>query len=269
MRTVDFERYQDLAVHRDGHVLTVALNRPGQLNAINHELHEQLGTLFTDAALDDQTRVVVLTGAGRAFSAGGDIKAMLAHGQSTGQFGRYIDMATAKRIVFSLLDLEKPIIAKVNGPAIGLGATIALLCDLVYMAESATIGDPHVRAGVAAGDGGAVIWPQLIGYARAKELLMTGDIIRAARAVELGLVNHAVPDEGLDEVVDAMAQRLARGPQEAIRWTKVAANLALKQSMHGALDASLAYETVTMRSPAHVVAVEAFAAGAEPDFSGL
>ncbi|WP_181779264.1 enoyl-CoA hydratase/isomerase family protein [Pseudonocardia pini] len=266
MRTVDYTGYQGLAITREGTVLTVALDRPEALNAIDDEMHEELGRVFADVALDDRTRVVVLTGTGRAFSAGGDIKSMLAHAERTGSFGHSIDMATAKRIVFSLLDLEKPVLAKVNGPAMGLGATLALLCDMVYMAESAVLADPHVRAGVVAGDGGAVIWPQLIGYARAKELLMTGDPVDAARAAELGLVNHVTPDSELDEVVAAMARRLAAGPQEAIRWTKVAANLPLKRTMHSVLDASLAYELLTMRSAGHERAVRAFVDGREPQF---
>lgn len=262
-----FDSYELLEMTRDRGVLTVTINRPRQLNAINHELHEELGRVFIDAASDPETLVIVLTGAGRAFSAGGDIKAMREHAEATGSYGGYVDMATAKRIVFSLLDLEKPIIAKVNGDAMGLGATLALMCDLVYMAEGANIADPHVSAGVVAGDGGAVIWPALIGFARAKEYLLTGDKLTAAQAESLGLVNHCVPAADLDATVDAMARRLADGPQDAIRGTKVSVNIALKQLVHTILDTSIAYEALTMRGADHVEAMSAFVEKRAPNFT--
>lgn len=261
-----FDTYESLLVDKRDGVLTIALNRPRQLNAINHELHEELGRVFIDAASDDETLVVVLTGAGTAFSAGGDIKAMRAHALATGSYGGYVDMATAKRIVFSLLELEKPIIARVNGDAMGLGATLALMCDLVYMADNAGIADPHVTAGVVAGDGGAVIWPALIGFARAKEYLLTGDKLIAAEAERLGLINHAVPAAELDAAVYAMARRLAEGPRDAIRGTKVSVNIALKQLAHTILDTSIAAEALTMLGADHVEAMDAFVEKRAPVF---
>lgn len=269
MNTIDYSRYEFLLIERRGPILEVALNRPERYNAISHELHEELGQIFLDIARDPETIVAILTGTGKAFAAGGDLREMHAHAQQVGEGGHYIDMHTAKRIVFSMLDLEKPIIAKINGPAMGLGATIALLCDLTYMADTASIGDPHVTAGVVAGDGGAVIWPQLIGYARAKEYLMTGDAISAAKAADMGLVNHVIPAAELDDAVDAMAQRLADGPREAIRWTKTTINIGLRQLAHSIMDASLGYETVTMRSATHAEAITAFAEKRQPNFRGL
>lgn len=267
MHRFAIDSYELLQLSRNSGVLTVTINRPRRLNAINDELHEELGRVFIDAAGDDETQVVVLTGAGRAFSAGGDIKAMREHAETTGTYGGYVDMSTAKRIVFSLLDLEKPIIAKINGDAMGLGATLALMCDIVYMADHATIADPHVTAGVVAGDGGAVIWPALIGFARAKEYLLTGDKLTAAQAEQLGLVNHAVPAAELDTTVQAMARRLADGPRDAIRGTKVSVNIALKQLAHTILDTSIAYEALSMRGPAHAEAVAAFTEGRMPVFT--
>jgi enoyl-CoA hydratase len=267
MREIDYSGYEHILVERRGEVLTVTMNRPDQLNAIDHALHEELGQIFTDVARDDRTSVAILTGAGRAFSAGGDIKAMMRHADETGKPGHYIDMSTAKRIIYSMLDLEKPLIAKVNGVAIGLGATLALMCDLTYMADHAKIGDPHVTAGVVAGDGSAIIWPQLIGFARAKEYLMTGEALDARTAEAIGLVNHAVKAEALDAVVNKMADRLAQGPREAIRWTKVSVNVALRQLAHSMLDTSLAYEMLTMRSPSHAEAICAFTEGRKPDFA--
>ena len=266
---VDYSRYENIMVSREDRILTLTLNRPNQLNAIDHALHRELASIFYDIAVDDETDVVILTGAGKAFCAGGDLKAMKEHADSHGAPGYYLSHVDAKRIIFSLLDLEKVIIAKVNGACIGLGATLALFCDLIYMADHAVIADPHVRAGVVSGDGGAIIWPQLLGYNRAKEYLMTGDAIKAPEAERLGLVNHSLPAAELDDAVQSMAQRLADGPQNAIRWSKVTANIGLKQLAHSILDASMAYETLTLRSPSHKEAIDAFTENRRPNFKGL
>ncbi|ONM48442.1 enoyl-CoA hydratase/isomerase family protein [Nocardia donostiensis] len=269
MAVIDYSTYNNILATRDGSVLTLTLNRPDRLNAVNHDLHEELSRIFADVAVDDETSVVILTGAGRAFCAGGDVQAFAEDAQEKGRSGYYLGVQDAKRIITSLLDLEKPIIAKVNGHAIGLGATLALFCDMIYMADDARIGDPHVSAGVVAGDGGAIIWPQLVGYARAKEFLFTGDQLSATRAADIGLINYAVPAQELDTVVAEMARRLASGAQEAIRWTKVSVNIGLKQLAHSILDASLAYEVLTMRGPAHAEALDAFAQRRKPDFTSL
>lgn len=266
---VDYDRYEYISVKRDGGILNITLDRPQQYNAIHHELHRELADIFYDVALDDNAAVVVLTGAGKAFCAGGDLKAMQRHAEDYGAPGHYLSSVDAKRIVYGLLDLEKPVIAKVNGHAIGLGATIALFSDITYMADHAVIADPHVSVGVVAGDGGAIIWPQLIGYSRAKEYLMTGDQITAPEAARMGLVNHVLPAAELDDAVRKMAQRLADGPRDAIRWTKVSVNIGLRQLAHSILDASMAYETVTLRSATHKEAIEAFAEGRRPVFQNL
>lgn len=262
----DYSKYKNILVTRQGSILTLTLNRPQQFNAIDHLLHEELSDIFYDVAKDDETDVVILTGAGKAFCGGGDLKAMKAHADEYGAPGHYLSRVSAKRVIFSLLDLEKPIIAKVNGACMGLGATLALFCDVIYMADHTVIGDPHVKAGVVAGDGGAIIWPQLIGYARAKEYLMTGDPVKALDAERMGLINHAVPAAELDATVQAMAERLANGPRDAIRWSKVATNIGLKQLAHTILDASMAYEMITMHSQTHKEAIDAFAEGRKPQF---
>jgi enoyl-CoA hydratase len=156
-----------------------------------------------------------------------------------------------------MLELEKPLICRMNGHAVGLGATLALLCDVIFAAGSAKIGDPHVAIGLVAGDGGAIVWPQRIGFARAKEYLMTGDLIPAQKAADWGLINHCVPDASLDETVDAFCQRLLNGSTNAIRWTKVTINLELKRIAHAVMDAGIAYEAVTVRSADHREAVDA------------
>ncbi len=241
--------YQTITFSRRGRVLTLTMNRPDSLNAVNAVLHEELSRVFTDAAKDPDSDVIVLTGAGRAFCAGGDVDWMQDAIDNPDSFETTV--AEAKAIVFSLIDCEKPTIARINGPAVGLGATIALFCDVSFAAEKAIIADPHVSIGMVAGDGGAVIWPQLIGFARAKEFLLTGDPIAAPRAAEIGLINHAVPAEQLDAAVDAFADRLAGGAMKAIRWSKVTTNIALRQLAVAMMDTGLAYEALTNVSADH------------------
>lgn len=166
----------------------------------------------------------------------------------------------------TLLDCEKPVIAKVNGHAAGLGATIALFCDVIFAADRAKIGDPHVGVGLTAGDGGAVIWPQLVGYARAKEFLLTGEMLPAAEAARIGLVNHCVPAAELDARVDQFADRLAAGASVAIRTTKRAINLGLKKLAAEMMDACLAFEEQASRHADHQEAVAAFREGRKPVF---
>ncbi|MGF1456510.1 MAG: enoyl-CoA hydratase/isomerase family protein, partial [Alphaproteobacteria bacterium] len=166
-----FNGYSTLRFDTKDRVLTITIDAPGPMNAVNHDLHTDLARVFLDAQDDPDSDIVVLTGAGNVFCAGGDARWMQEMMDEPAKF-RGIG-PHAKRIVTSLLDLEKPILCRLNGAAAGLGATIALMCDIIIADETALIGDPHVKMGFVAGDGGAVIWPQLIGYARAKEMLMT------------------------------------------------------------------------------------------------
>lgn len=263
---MDYSKYTQLQVEVTDRIATVTMNRSDKLNVVDAVLHTELATIFTDLQRDRTVDVVVLTGAGRAFSAGGDIEWMQDAIDDPESFDQTRD--EAKRIVFSLLDLEKPIIAKVNGHAVGLGATIALFCDVIFASEKAKIGDPHVAVGFVAGDGGAIIWPQLIGYARAKEFLFTGDLLNATEAADMGLINHAVPAEALDARVADFAERLRYGATKAIRFTKIATNIALKQAAHAAMDVSIAYETITNSSADHAEAVAAFREKRTPTFQG-
>ena len=254
---MDQTAYNTIEIGRRGRVLYLTLNRPDVLNAIEGEMHEELSRLFVDAANDPDSDVIVLTGAGRAFSAGGDVESMQKAIDDPSIFEQAV-VPEAKKIVFSLLDCDKPVIAKLNGHAMGLGATIALFCDIIYAAEHAKIGDPHVSVGLVAGDGGAVIWPQLIGFARAKEYLFTGKPLTAAQAAGIGLINHAVPAADLDATVDAFADQLAGGATKAIRWTKTTVNIALKQLAHSMMDTGLAYEALSNVSDEHIALVRAF-----------
>ena len=260
----DLPEYRAIALARCGRLLTITLNQPDTLNAINLALHEELAEVFTFAAMDHHSDVVVLTGAGKAFSAGGNLDHISNNAANPELFDNEVRLA--KRIIFSILDLDKPLVCRMNGHAVGLGATIALFCDVVFAAEHAKIGDPHVALGLVAGDGGAVIWPLLIGLARAKEYLLTGELLTASQAEEIGLVNHCLPAEELDAAVDDFCQRLLSGATNAIRWTKVLLNLELKRATTAVMDAGIAYEAVAVRSADHREGVAALKERRAPVF---
>lgn len=261
-----FEDYRTLAFERRGRVLTIIINRPDSYNSVNADLHDELSTVFTDAADDPDSDVIVLTGAGKAFCAGGDMdwfQAMVDDPRGFERIGPH-----AKRIVYSLIDLEKPIICRLNGPAAGLGASIALLCDIIIASSRASIGDPHVKMGLVAGDGGAVIWAQLVGYARAKEYLLTGRMMPAAEMERIGLVNAVVPPDELDARVYALADELAAGARQAIRWTKTVTNIPLRDLAGQVMDACMGYEMMSNLSKDHQEAITAFREKRPPIFTG-
>ncbi|GGD00663.1 enoyl-CoA hydratase/isomerase family protein [Pyruvatibacter mobilis] len=262
-----FSGYSRIRAERDGTILTLMISNPALRNAVDEQMHHELASIFVDAQEDADSTVIVLTGdpEGNAFCAGGDIAWMKAalDGTVAGP-----GVAEGRRIVTSLLDVEKPIVAAINGPAVGLGATLALFSDVIFMGESAQVADPHVKVGLVAGDGGAVIWPQLVGYARAKEYLMTGDPVPAAEAERIGLVNHVVPDAELQERAMAFARKLARGAPQAIQHTKAAVNMELKRLAATVFDASLAYEMISFTRDDHREAVSAFLEKRAPAFTG-
>jgi enoyl-CoA hydratase len=260
------EKYETLLIRRDGRKLTITMNRPDFLNAADVMLHEELADVFLEVGADPDSDVIVVTGAGRAFSAGGDIPWMQDAIENPPIFEKTI--WEAKRIIYSMLDCEKPIIAKVNGHAVGLGATLALFCDVIFASEKAKIGDPHVSIGFVAADGGAAIWPQLIGFARAKEYLMTGDLLTANEAAQIGLINHAVAPDDLDARVDAFCDRLLNGATKAIRWTKATVNVELKRIAHAVLEAGVPYEALSNTTKDHKEAVAAFREKRAPRFTG-
>jgi enoyl-CoA hydratase len=262
---MDHTGYHRLLIERRGAALRVTLNNPDKLNAIDFDTESELLRLFQDLRRDSATAVVVLTGAGRAFSAGGDLKHTLGLLDDPPMIKREFDLA--RRFVNGLLDVEQPLIARIQGDAVGLGATLALLCDLTVMAESARIGDPHVRVGLVAGDGGAVAWPLLVGYARAKRYLLGGELMSAAEAERSGLVSLCVPDAELDATVNRWADRWATGPRCALQWTKATLNIGLKAQATQVLDAGLAYEMVSLSTADHREAIEAFLAKRAPQFT--
>ena len=263
---MEYSRYHQLEISQDGPIVTVILNRPEVRNVINAELHDELATIFTDLDMDDSCDLVILTGAGGYFCGGGDLNWILSQNRDlvlSAHAGR-----ANRRIQTSILDLEKPIIAKVRGPAVGLGCSLALYCDFVYATPEAVFADPHVSVGLVAGDGGAILWPQLIGYTRARRYLLTGDPIRGAEAANIGLITEAVPDEQLDDVVDQMAQRLLSGAKYAIKWTKAAINAALKVTANSVIDRAGSFENLTQMTEDNRIAAQAFLQKEKPNFTG-
>jgi enoyl-CoA hydratase len=247
-------------------VVTVTLNRPEIRNAIDAGLHAELGRIFVDLDRDDDCDVAVLTGAGGYFCGGGDLNWVLSlHGDPAKSSAA---IRTDRRIQNAMLDLEKPIIAKVRGPAIGLGCSLALFCDFVYATPQATFADPHVSVGLVAGDGGAVIWPQLIGYARARRYLLTGDPIRGAEAAQIGLITEAVEDEDLDREVAELAARLRTGATYAIKWTKSSINAGLKVTANAIIDRAGALENMSQMTNDNRIGLQAFLSKEQPKFTG-
>jgi enoyl-CoA hydratase len=232
-------------------ISTITFNRPAQLNALDPEMVEEFQTILRGVDLEPSTGAIVLTGAGRAFTAGGDVRS----------FGAKHDPRVNRRgwhLVHRMLEVEKPMVAMVNGPAVGLGLTIALLCDSVVMADDATIGDPHVNLGLVAGDGAAVLLPILVGPHRAKELLLTGKNISASDAVAMGMVNRVVPAADLAASAYDLAREYAAQPSYAARATKMAVNRYLRWMVEQTLDVSLAYEAISRELPEYPEAVEAW-----------
>ncbi len=248
----------------DGHILKVTIDRPENwLNAVNAQMHEEMTQLFPVLQEETEARCILLTGSGKTFSAGGDFD----------WFPQFQDpdlleevRRDGKSLIWDMLDVQVPIVAAVNGHAMGLGASIALLCDIIFVAESATIGDPHVKVGIVAGDGGTIAWPLAVGPALAKQYLLTGDPIPAAEAHRIGLVNFVTPDEECVDQALAFARRIAAGAPRAIQYTKIATNKLIKDAANTAFDVAAALEIVTFKTEDHQEALAALKERREPTF---
>jgi enoyl-CoA hydratase len=235
-----YSTYERLRIERLDHgVLLITLSNPGKLNATDATMHAELATIFRDIHADTATRAVVVTGEGTAFSAGGDLQWIATQVGNHAQTMRV--MREAGDIVRTMIDCDTPIVAAINGVAVGAGLAVALMSDISIINETARFTDGHIRLGVAAGDHAAAIWPLLCGLAKAKYYLLTSDFIDGREAERIGLVSKALPaDEVLPHAL-AIAERLARGPQDATRLTKRALNHWLRQALPN-FEASLAYE---------------------------
>ncbi|MEY4175489.1 MAG: hypothetical protein RI900_2654, partial [Actinomycetota bacterium] len=235
------------------------------VNAVDGLLHHEFAELFAALRRDPGARAVVLTAGGKAFSAGGDF----------GWFPELRDMSAldslrrvAKQMIWDLLDVEVPIVCGLNGSAAGLGASIALLCDVVVMSDRAVIVDPHVNVGLVAGDGGAAVWPLLLGPLAAKRHLLLGDPLTAADALRLGVAAEVCGPEAVGERAMVWARRLAAQPPLAVKGTKQAVNAQLKQALLTSFDLSTALEIPCFLSADHAEAVDAMQAKRQPRFEG-
>ena len=245
-------------------VLTVTLNNPEQLNAIATHMDDLLPRIFFEADRDSRVEIIVITGEGRAFSAGGDLGGMKRNLDGIDNF--LAGYRNGKRFMQLMLDTEKPIIAKVNGDAVGMGCTIALCCDIVVASETARFADPHVRVGLAAGDGGAVFWSKNVGSALAKYYLLTGDLVSAQDAKDMGLIAKVVPADQLDAEVDRIVGKLRNNSMAAVRFSKSILNIPLRQDLATMVDAGFALESISSQLADHKEAVHAFVEKRKPQF---
>ena len=253
---MDYELPDELTVEADGHVRILTINRPDELNAVNKPLHWALANVWRQLSADDDARVVIVTGAGRAFCAGGDLDWVTSFLDDPA--ARYESIREGAEIIDEMLRFPLPVIAAVNGAAVGLGCSIAILSDIVLMADRAFLSDPHVTIGLVAGDGGAAFWPLLTAIQRSREYLFTGDRIPAPVAVELGLATRVVPADDLLAEARALAARLAEQPAPALQHTKRVINMHLSGALSGVVQAGLALEEVTMLTEEHRARLLAF-----------
>jgi enoyl-CoA hydratase len=251
---MNYTDFQDIRFERrQPHILWMTLNRPQVLNAADARLHTELVEVWQTIDRDPDVHIVVVTGAGRAFSAGGDLKMVEDAYRDYDEILRILD--EARDLVYNMLHCNKPIVSAINGPAVGAGLVVALLADISIAAENARLADGHIRMGVAAGDHSAIIWPLLCGMAKAKYYLMTSDFVSGKEAERMGLVSLCVPDDQLLDKAMEVAQNLATGPRHAIRFTKRALNQWMLQA-GPIFDHSLALEMLGFFSEDMMAGVE-------------
>ena len=246
----------ELLVEARGAVRLVTLNRPEAMNATNDALHDALVAVWRHIAADPEARAVVITGAGKAFSAGGDFEHFVDLWDDPSARRREID--SAGTLVREILEFPLPLVAAVNGPAVGLGASLAACSDLVLIEESAYLCDPHVGVGLTAADGGAPTWPLMMSMLRAKEYLLTSARIPADKAVEIGLANRTVADGTVVEEALALAEKLAAAPAHAVQTTKRALNMHMKRAIQGIIEYALTEEYSSFDTAEHRAIVNGF-----------
>ena len=267
MQPIPPPELETIRIERADHLLTITIDRADSpMNAVDAALHADIASLFRWLKTEGQARAVVLTGGSkRAFSAGGDFDwfPQLRHVERLDGLRR-----EAKQIIWDLLDVEVPIVCALNGSAAGLGASVALLCDVIVMSDRAVIVDPHVNVGLVAGDGGAAVWPWLLGPLAAKRHLLLGEPLTAAEALRLGVAAELCTPDEVAARARAWAERLAAQPPLAVRGTKLAVNAHLKRALLDSFDLSTALEIPCLLSHDHAEAIDALREGRPPQFEG-
>lgn len=259
--------YDHLDIELDDGVMEIRMDRPDDLNAITPELDAELQDVFGGPIDESDARVAVLTGRGKAFSAGGDLEWARDAVDSPEMFRE--SLHDSEKFIKDMLNMDTPTIAKINGDAVGGGMMLFLYCDLAYAADDAKFSDGHVPIGLSAGDGGVPVWPFYTNIRKAKEYMMTGDYIPAPEAAEMGLINDAVPADHLDERVETVARKLADGPQQAITYTKKSLNTWLEFGVNLTLRESMALELLTQQQEDHAAALDAFLNGENVEFPSV
>jgi enoyl-CoA hydratase len=225
-----YEEFEHLTFDRPRPgVLLVTLNRPESLNAANVRMHKEMSEIWSVVDEDDAVAVSVITGAGRAFSAGGDLE--MIEEMTRDYEALVVQWHDAGSIVEKMLAARKPVVSAINGVAVGAGLAVGLLADVSVVAESARLSDGHVRIGVAAGDHAALLWPMLCGFAKAKYYLLTSDFVSGAEAERIGLVTRCVADDRVLQEALEIAERLAKGSRTAVQWTRRVLNEHLRQGL--------------------------------------
>ena len=265
---MSYTGFKNVLVDVTDHIATVTLNRPDTRNACTMDVHEELIDIWHKIGRDENIRAVVFTGAGKAFSAGGDITKMKE------RFGTPLNVqhclrtpGHTRRMWEALFTVEQPVICAINGDAMGLGCSLALFCDITVIADDARIGDTHTRMGMVAGDGGAVVFPVLLGLAKARDFLMRSKVVLGKEAAEIGLCNYSVPREEVLAEATKIAAELAEMPGWAIRWTKLAVNKALRHQFNLAFDVAMPYEMMSMQHDDFGEAANAFLDKRKPVFN--
>lgn len=264
--------YETIIVEKKDHIATITLNRPDRLNAVNAQMSEEFLSALDDVDKDDEVRVLVITGAGRGFCAGADVRGMAGGTEATGTTtGRGTDMQRAiagTEMVMQLQKMGKPTIAMVNGVAAGGGAALALACDMRIGSENARFINAFVRIGLSSGWGGPWLYPRAMGLGKALEILLTGDALEAKEAERVGALIKLVPADELEKETMALARKLADGPPLAIRETKLQVYQGLGTDLETALKRADTGEHVTIASADHREGIAAFREKRKPVFKG-
>ena len=258
--------YQTLLLERADAVATITLNRPDALNALDFVMRRELGAALDEIEADDGARVVILTGAGGNFCAGGDVKSMRAKRHSAAEGRARVELLN--RTVLRLVDFPKPTLAMVDGYAVGAGSNLALCCDLVIASERAKFGELFWKIGLVPDGGGTWLLSRVVGMARAKELIFTADVIDAAEAARIGLVNRVVPAAELQSVTRALADKIAAGPPAVLKMAKHMVNRAATSDLASALDLEAYSQGIAISSEDHQEGLAAFFEKRRPKFTG-